>query len=100
MKERPSAIFCVTDRLALQIMQSAKEIGVKIPEELSVVGFDDIAQAATCEIPLSTVQVPYYSLGETAVKLLFEKLKSRQDIYSKNVMTRFIVRKSVGVFKK
>lgn len=96
LKDRPSAIFCGTDKLALGVMREALRQGVRVPEELSIVGFDNISASATAPVPLSTVDVPYFEIGAAAVKLLFEKLKSGHDVPMKTVMTRFIIRKSTA----
>ena len=98
LKNRPSAIFCGTDKLALGVMREALRQGVAVPEELSVVGFDNISAAATAPVPLSTVNVPYSDIGAAAVKLLFEKLKSGKDVPAKTVMTDFVIRKSTATF--
>ena len=100
MKNRPSAIFCCTDKLAIGAMREAIRHGIRIPEEFSIVGFDNIPVSQKAPIPLSTVNVPYYELGEAAVKLLFEKLKSGKDQPSKTVMTDFVIRKSTTLFHK
>ena len=100
LKNRPSAVFCGTDKLALGAMQEALRQGVRIPEELSIIGFDNISASANAPVPLSTVNVPYYDLGAAAVKLLFEKLKSGKDLPMKTVMTNFIIRKSTTTFHK
>lgn len=96
LKNRPSAVFCGTDKLALGAMRRALDQGIRIPEELSLVGFDNIDASSKTPIPLSTVNVPRYELGEAAVKLLFERLKTGKDQPIKTVMTDFIIRKSTA----
>lgn len=100
LKNRPSAVFCGTDKLALGAMRRALDRGIRIPEELSLVGFDNIDASSKTPIPLSTVNVPRYELGEAAVKLLFERLKTGKDQPIKTVMTDFIIRKSTTIFHK
>lgn len=96
----PSAICCGTDRLAISLMQALKKQGVKVPEEISVIGFDDIAAAGTLDIPLSTVHVPYYELGKAAVGLLLEKIKTGKDVPSATLMTHFVMRQSTAEYQK
>ena len=96
LKNRPSAVFCGTDKLALGAMREALRQGIRIPEDLSMVGFDNISASSKAPVPLSTVDVPRYELGEAAVKLLFERLKSGKDQPIKTVMTNFIIRKSTA----
>ena len=100
LKNRPSAIFCGTDKLALGVMREALRQGIGVPEELSIIGFDNISASANAPVPLSTVNVPYYEIGAAAVKLLFEKLKTGKDVPMKTVMTNFIIRKSTTNFHK
>lgn len=96
----PSAVFCGTDKLAIGAMKTLKELGTKVPEEISVIGFDDIAAAGTLDIPLSTVHVPYFEMGKAAVELLMEKIKTGQDIPARTLMTNFIMRQTTAKFRK
>lgn len=94
----PSAVFCGTDKLAIGVMQTLRELKIKIPEKISIVGFDDISAASTCEIPLSTVHVPYFELGKAAVDLLFERIKSGVDVPSKTLMTNYVIRRTTAEY--
>ena len=96
----PSAVFCGTDKLAIGAMQTLKDLGVKVPEEFSVIGFDDISAAGTHDIPLSTVHVPYFELGKAAVELLLEKIKTGKDVPSRTLMTNFILRQTAAEYQK
>lgn len=66
----PSAIITANDQLALGVYRAAEELGWKIPEELSVVGFGDLACAQHAQPPLSTISVPLESIGKWAVALV------------------------------
>ena len=73
----PTAIFCSNDYLALGAMKGARELGLNLPEDLSVVGFDDI-QIASYMIPeLTTVRQPAYEIGKLGAKLLFDKIEGQ-----------------------
>jgi Transcriptional regulators len=96
----PSAVFCATDKLALGAMQALRELGVKVPEQLSIIGFDDIPAAAAHELPLSTVKVPYFELGKAAVGLLFERMKSGTDVPSKTLMTNYVMRRTTARYQQ
>lgn len=65
----PSAIVAATDVLALGLIGAAARYGIRVPEELSIVGFDDIAFAAASVPPLTTVRMPVGEMGEAAVEL-------------------------------
>jgi len=71
---RPSAIFAVTDMLALGVMRAAREAGLRIPADLSVVGMDDIELAATTDPPLTTVRVRKDVMGATAARILLRRI--------------------------
>jgi LacI family transcriptional regulator len=68
--ERPTAIFAANDLSAIAVLGVAAELGIAVPDELSVIGFDDIPEAARHSPPLSTVRQPMQRLGEVATKLL------------------------------
>jgi DNA-binding LacI/PurR family transcriptional regulator len=72
--DRPSAIFAANDVLALGAMQTARELGLDIPADLSVVGMDDIYVAATAIPPLTTVAKAKYETGAWAAHFLLERL--------------------------
>lgn len=98
LEKRPGAVFCGTDKLALGVMREALRRGIRIPEDLSIAGFDNIRASAAAPVPLSTVNVPYYDIGVAAVEMLFAKLKTGKDQPMKTVMTDFIIRKSTTTF--
>ena len=72
LADRPSAIFAVTDMLALGVMRAAGAAGLRIPSDLSVVGMDDIDLAATTDPPLTTVRVRKDVMGTTAARILLD----------------------------
>lgn len=74
-EERPTALFCISDVLARGAIQAARELGLQVPEELSVVGFDDVEYATMGYPSLTTVRQPCYDLGSTAARLLLEQIK-------------------------
>jgi LacI family transcriptional regulator len=77
MRERPTAIFGANDLIAVGALRAAREAGIRVPEALSVVGFNDIRQAELLEPPLTTVHVPQYEMGATAASLLIARLEDR-----------------------
>jgi DNA-binding LacI/PurR family transcriptional regulator len=85
---RPTAIVCFSDVLALGVLAAARERGIRVPQELSVVGFDDIAEAAGAA--LTTVHQPHAAKGERAVTLLTE---GGDDVV---LPTELVVRASTG----
>ncbi|MEA3206629.1 MAG: LacI family transcriptional regulator [Verrucomicrobiota bacterium] len=72
-KQIPTAIFCVSDRIAMGAYDAAKEKGLRIPDDISIVGFDNQELlAAHSRPPLTTVRIPYFEMGAWAVERLIE----------------------------
>jgi DNA-binding LacI/PurR family transcriptional regulator len=74
-KNRPTAIFAVSDTLAIGAIKGVRGAGLRVPDDVSVIGFDDIAVAAQIDPPLTTVAQPMKELGETAARLLLQRLR-------------------------
>ena len=70
---RPTAAFCANDLLALGLLQSMTQQGLKVPDDLAVVGYDDIEYAAAAAVPLTSVRQPREQLGRTAAQLLLSE---------------------------
>ncbi|WP_022872974.1 LacI family DNA-binding transcriptional regulator [Nesterenkonia alba] len=71
-EERPAALLCANDHMALGVLQSLSRAGLRVPEDIAVVGYDDLQWAAAANPPLTTVRQPRYELGATAVEMLLE----------------------------
>ncbi|MBR6044944.1 MAG: GntR family transcriptional regulator [Ruminococcus sp.] len=72
-----SAVVCYNDRLAISLLQMCKEKGIRVPQDLSVVGIDDSRYASICDVPLTTVHHPHSKLGEAAAELLLGTIDRR-----------------------
>lgn len=75
--EPPSAIFCANDLIALGVMDTARDLGLQIPDDLALVGFDDIESAAMVSPALTTVANPAYETGLLAGILLRERMSGQ-----------------------
>lgn len=73
--QSPTAVFAANDMMAIGLLRSAREQGIAVPDDLSVIGFDNLLMAALVETPLTTVNQPLETLGRRAVKLLFDKMR-------------------------
>lgn len=73
MKNRPTAIFATNDIIAIGAHKAAKDKGIRIPQDLSLIGFDDIEASSHLEVPLTTISQPIDKMGDIAVKILLEK---------------------------
>lgn len=71
---RPTAIFAANDVTALETMAVARSLGLRVPEDLSVIGFDNVPESALGDPPLTTVEQPIRQMGTDAVRLLLELL--------------------------
>ena len=76
LAEAPTAIFAANDLSALGAMEAIRERGMRIPEDISVVGFDDIPQVSAAYPKLTTVKQPLKEMGRVAVNMLLEKLEN------------------------
>ncbi|MEU4626883.1 LacI family DNA-binding transcriptional regulator [Actinoplanes sp. NPDC023801] len=70
LPERPTAIMCVSDMVALGVMRCLRKQGVKVPDDIAVVGYDDVPFAAELATSLTTVRQPTYELGHAAAGIL------------------------------
>ncbi len=65
----PSAVFCYNDMTAVGLMTAARQVGLSVPQDLAVVGFDDIPFARHCHPPLTTIAQPKIEMGQLAMKM-------------------------------
>jgi LacI family transcriptional regulator len=95
---KPTAVFVCNDLMGIGALSAAHEVGVQIPRDLSVVGFDDIELAHFTSPPLTTVAQPKQKMGVMAVDMLLERIQSKRE-GSKQVLLQptLVVRASSGV---
>jgi LacI family transcriptional regulator len=95
LAEPPTAIFCFNDRMALGAQQAARARGLRLPEDLSIVGFDDTLEASAAYPALTTVRQPLAELGRMAVDLLLRLLCQQWfEPVRVELATRLVVRSS------
>jgi LacI family repressor for deo operon, udp, cdd, tsx, nupC, and nupG len=95
-REPPSAVFCFNDEMAIGVMQTARRRGLRIPDDLSLVGFDDIRFARFLDPPLTTVAQPMRQIGEGTVTLLLQILRGEQTPESVTLPHTLVVRSSTA----
>ncbi len=95
-----SAIFCINDQIALHMMTAAGRLGIRIPEDLSIAGFDNLPFIQTLSTPITTVEQNFPEIGQECVKLLIDQIETKHS-KTENVIvkTQLIVRDSVMVKK-
>ncbi|MFT4007446.1 MAG: LacI family DNA-binding transcriptional regulator [Lacrimispora sp.] len=100
MEERPSAIFTANDSLAVGCYKAIQEAGLKIPEDISIIGFNDISIAKYLTPPLTTVHIYMDFMGSQAVSILAERIYSGREISMNiSIPTKLMVRESVSKWK-
>ncbi len=93
----PTAIFAFNDLMAVGAMEEARAQGLRIPADLSIVGFDDSTEAVVAVPALTTVRQPLAEMGRTAVSLLLRQLENRQfEPLRVELGTKLVVRESSG----
>lgn len=105
LSPRPTAVFAANDLTALGLMWEARDRGLQVPGDLSVVGLDDIALASEITPTLTTISLPCYEIGCLATNILLELIHARDNSTLEEdrphhyvVQTRLIIRQSTGVF--
>jgi DNA-binding LacI/PurR family transcriptional regulator len=87
---RPTAILAMSDVLALGVLEEARSLGLKIPEDIAVIGFDDVPEAARAG--LSSVNQPHLEKGRVAAELLLARLRGEIVISPKRLETKLVLR--------
>ncbi|GLW31490.1 transcriptional regulator [Actinoplanes regularis] len=97
LPERPTALLAFNDKMAIGALRAAAERGLRVPEDLSVAGFDDIDLGSACDPMLTTVRQPLGEMGRMAVHLLLRMLGGhRLDALHLELGTELVVRDSTG----
>jgi LacI family transcriptional regulator len=93
-RRRPTAVFCANDLLALGLLQDTTRRHLSVPEDLAIVGYDDIDFAAAAAVPLTSVRQPRAQLGQAAMELLMEEAsdptthRHRQIVFEPELVVR------------
>jgi len=97
LPERPSAIFAANDVTALGVLEVAEELGHRIPEDLSLVGYDDITYASLPRIQLTTVAQPAFEMGQIAGEWLLSSIEGHKSYPLRCVLNpHLVVRRSTA----
>lgn len=99
--DRPNALFCVSDVFAISALKVASRFGIKVPEELGIVGFDNIEITSMAIPSITTINQPCFKLGFTAAEMLVERIDSPHTPQHPILMeTELITRDSLTTFHK
>jgi len=97
LPHRPDAVFAASDMMAVGALRALREAGLRVSEDVAIVGFDDLPQAARTEPPLTTVRQPTYRLGTTTVDALLDLIEYPDSSPRRIVLpTELVVRASCG----
>lgn len=101
MKNMPTAIFCMNDEMAIGAIKGLKGKGLRIPQDISITGFDDLEVSRYVDPPLTTVAQPAEKLGEKSAELLFQLIDLQIPSQSEYVLpVEFVIRQSTAVPKR
>jgi LacI family transcriptional regulator len=98
----PTAIVCFNDQQALGVMMALKELDIRVPDEISIVGNDDIYYARIYPVPLTTIRAPQHEIGVKAAEILIRNIEASSLLPMEKVVldTELIIRESTKVFTK
>ena len=96
MEDRPTAIFCFNDIMAMALISTFEQAGLRVPDDISIIGYDNIDLAPYFSPPLTTVHQPKRRLGKKAIEILLERVKDKNHERQTFEMTpKLVERKSV-----
>lgn len=98
-RANPTAVFASHDMLAIKLILVCNEAGIRVPQDLAIVGFDDILAAACVPPPLTTIHQPAEELGRRAAEIMFQRIEGKLTCrVSERLLGRLVVRRSCGAW--
>lgn len=94
LRDNPTAVFVCGDEMAIEAINAALEAGLKIPEDISIIGFDDVPQASTHKIPLTTMKQPLAEIGKIGVEILNKTIKENEEEVLRKLLKAELVERS------
>ncbi|MCP3968296.1 MAG: LacI family transcriptional regulator [Lentisphaerae bacterium] len=94
--ERPTAVFCVNDMAALKVILAVNKLGLKVPDDISVVGYAGLNYTAYTVPPLTTVLQPFQDMGRTAFNRLYEQVQNPGDVKEIRLPVHLVIRESAA----
>jgi len=94
---KPTAIFCFNDDIAIGAIHEVKKHGLRVPEDISIVGFDNIKVSAYIDPPLTTIDQPAYEMGRKAVEVVLQQIQNKPLFRDREIVQfRLLERESCG----
>src|SRR5690606_8835630 len=94
--ERPTAVFAANDQSAIHVIEVAHDLGLRVPEDLSVVGFDNVPESLTTTPALTTVSQPLHEMGTEALRMVLDLLEGAPREQHLRLPTSLVARGSTG----
>lgn len=76
--ERPSAVICYNDLVAIGLMRALRELDIAVPDDVSIIGFDDIEISKYISVPLTSIRIPKFEMGHRAAEILIQHVEADQ----------------------
>lgn len=96
----PTALFCANDIQALGALFACQRLKIRVPADISIIGFDDLPSTRVVNPPLSSVYIPARQMGEKAAKAIFAAAREDTPVRSQTLLTKLIMRESTILLKK
>ena len=98
-EDYPTAIVCFNDMQALAVMRALKELNIRVPDDISIVGNDDIYYAQIYPVPLTTIRAPQHEIGKKAAEILIRNIEASSQLPIEKIVldTEFVIRESSRV---
>ncbi len=96
LTKKPDALFVYSDAVALGAMRSLMDSGLEIPNDIALIGFDDIERAQYADVPLTTVHQPTEEIGAKAIEVLIERIEGKTPTVKTILQPSLVVRESCG----
>lgn len=98
LENKPDAIFCINDIVAVGVLFGLKKLGVRVPQDVGVLGFSNSDLSQVCSPQLSTIHQPGIAIGKKSIRLVLSNINNGMDISDKNITmkTKLVVRESTS----
>ncbi len=100
LDQPPSAVFCANDIQAIGALSECRDAGLSVPDEMSIVGFDDLPIAQYITPTLTTVRVPAQEMGDSAAKRLIAAIESGEAVLPLELLTDLVIRETTGPYRR
>lgn len=99
LAQRPTAVFCCSDLMALGALRAIDEAGLSVPDDIALVGFDDLPGSSFTTPPLTTINQPNFEMGVRAANMLIDQIENQQQPPQHSILsTSLVIRQSCGAF--